>query len=169
MLRKWLIFSNFIVIMVIGGYLAYLTSTLIPIPGSKFLVMGPFLTLVLMIPLERFPKFGTLSLINLVFGMILLMLTPWMTLAIVVSGFTSDLIMLLPVKHWFKRVFSLGIYNLMSFYTSLYVTHVITGNLLYNVIGPIAMVAVGVLCLILGMTGAYLGRLINKKYLGKIN
>ncbi|GAU79144.1 hypothetical protein F3D3_3782 [Fusibacter sp. 3D3] len=130
--------------------------------------MGPFLTFVLMIPLERFPNFGTLSMINFIFGMILLILTPWMTLAIIISGFVSDLFMLIPVKHWFKRVFSLGIYNLMSFYTSLYVTHVITGNLLYNVVGPLMIVFIGVVCLVVGMCGAYFGRVVNQKYLSKI-
>jgi len=169
MLKKWLVISNFVVIMIIGGYLAYLLSTAIPLPGSKFLVMGPFLTFILMIPLERFPKFGTISVINFVFGMILFMLTPWMTLAILVSGTVSDLFMLIPSTHWFKRVFSLGIYNLLSFYTSLFVTNIITGNLLYNVVGPVAMTIVGLICFFMGMLGAYLGRKINIKYLSKIS
>lgn len=169
MLKKWLVFSNFVVIMVVGGYLAYLLSNVVPLPGSKFLVMGPFLTFILMIPLERFPKFGTISIINLVFGMILFILSPWMTLAVVSSGFTADFLMLIPSTHWLKRVLSLGIYNVMSFYTSLYVTNVITGNLLYNVVGPVTMAIVGLLCFLLGMLGAYLGRIVNIKYLNRIS
>lgn len=168
MLKKWLVFANFVVIMVIGGYLAYLLSTVIPIPGSKFLIMGPFLTLVLMIPLERYPKLGTLSIINLVFGLVLFMITPWMTLAIVVSGLAADLAMLFPTSHWIKRVVALGVYNTVSFGSTFYITNFITGNHLYVVVGPFMIAGILVLTFLAGVLGALAGRWIHMKYLRKV-
>lgn len=168
MLRKWLVFSNFVVIMVVGGYFAYFISTLIPIPGSKFITLGPFLTFVIMIPLERYPKFGTISIINIVFGLIMFMMSPWMTVAIIMSGILADLIMLSPINGWRKNVIALGVYNGLSFIISFWITNFVTGNLLYNVMGMKPLIVACILSFFTGAAGAYLGRRVSLRYLGHI-
>ena len=83
--KKITTFAIFIALMIVGGYILTFTSKSIPIPGSKFIVMGPYLTLVMILMLVRYPRFGTLSMINLVFGLLMVIFSPWMTLAIIIS------------------------------------------------------------------------------------
>ncbi|MBU3157569.1 hypothetical protein [Clostridium estertheticum] len=40
--------------------------------------------------LVSYPRFGTLSMINLVFGLLMVIFGPWMTLAIIISGVLAD-------------------------------------------------------------------------------
>lgn len=156
----------FAAVMVVGGYVMYTLSNLVPIPGSKFVFMGPYLTCVMMIPLIRYPRFGTLSLINLVFGGLMFIFSPWMTLAIVVSGILADCGMLLPVKLKVKQLWAMGIYNGMSMLTSFCVTNYITGNGLFRILNFQVLLVAFVLSIIAGSLGGYAGQVIHRKYLG---
>ena len=83
--------------MMVGGYILTFTSKSIPIPCNKFIVMSPYLTLVMILMLFSYPRFGTLSMIILVFGLLMVIFTPWMTLAIIISGVLADFTLLLPL------------------------------------------------------------------------
>ena len=155
----------FTALMIIGGYILYSISKLLPIPGSKFIVMGPYLTFVMILPLIRYPKFGTLSLINLVFGGIMVILSPWMMLAIVVSGILADCVMLLSIKIKVKQLLAMGIYNGISLLTSVYITNYVTGNVLYKIMNLKALLAAFTIAVITGALGGYCGLKIDKSYL----
>lgn len=168
MLKKLIIFAQFVVILIVGGYVAYVMSKGIPIPGGKFLMIGPFLTLVLMVLLERFPKYGSLTLVNAVFALVMIFVTPWMSAAILLSGALGDLVNLIPINHWIKRATSLGVYNLVSLLSSVYISIFVTGNVLYGLFTPTLLLIIGLLSFLLGFMGAAYGRKINAKYLSKI-
>jgi len=167
-MKRWLVYTNFVVIMVVGGYMLYLLSTAVPLPGSKFIFMGPFLTFVMMIPLERYPKFGTLSIINGIFGLVMLVISPWMTLAIIIAGVVSDLLMLLPIKMKIRCISALGVYNMVSLLVSVYITNSVTGNMLYEIVSPTALIVATIISFLTGALGANLGNYVNKKYLKHI-
>jgi len=165
MTRKITTFAIFIALMIIGGYILYFISTAIPIPGSKFIIMGPYITLVMSLPLIRYPRFGTLSLINLGFGGLMVIFSPWMTLAIVVSGIVADCVILLPIWAKAKQLLALGVYNGISLLTSVYITNYITGNQLYRIINLKALIVAFVIAVLTGILGGYAGQKIDKIYL----
>lgn len=165
MTRKITTFGIFIASMIVGGYILYFLSSLVPIPGSKFIVMGPYLTFSMTFLLIRYPRFGTLSLINLVFGGIMFILSPWMTLAILVSGVLADLMMILPIWLKAKLLLAMGVYNGVSLLTSFYISNYITGNALYKILNFEALLVGLALAVITGMLGGYMGLKVNKKYL----
>lgn len=165
MTRKITTLAIFAALMVVGGYFFYSISNIIPIPGSKFIVMGPYLTFVMIMPLIRYPKFGTLSLINMVFGGLMLIISPWMTLAIFVSGVLADIIMLIPIKQKVKQIVAMGIYNGVSLLTSFYVTNYITGNALYQILNINILIIALIIAFISGALGGYAGIYVDKKYL----
>jgi hypothetical protein len=47
--------------------------------------------------LVSYTRFGTLSMINLAFGLLMVIFSPWMTLAIIISGVLADFTLLLPL------------------------------------------------------------------------
>jgi hypothetical protein len=165
MAKKITMFGIFTALMVVGGYILYFISKIISIPGSKFIFMGLYLTLVMILPLNRYPRFGTLSLINLVFGGVMFILSPWMTLAIIVSGIISDFVMLLPIWKNVKPLLAMGVYNGMSFFTSFYISNYITGNLVYRILNFEVFLVVLVLTVITGILGGYAGLRLDKIYL----
>lgn len=165
MAKKITMFGIFTALMVVGGYILYFISKIISIPGSKFIFMGLYLTLVMILPLNRYPRFGTLSLINLVFGGVMFILSPWMTLAIIVSGIISDFVMLLPIWKNVKALLAMGVYNGMSFLTSFYISNYITGNLVYRILNFEVFLVVLVLTVITGILGGYAGLRLDKIYL----
>lgn len=165
MTKKITTIAIFTALMVVGGYIFYFISSTIPIPGSKFIFMGPYLTCVMVLPLIRYPNFGTLSLINLVFGGIMFILSPWMTLSIVVSGIVADFIMILPLWVKLKQLLSMGIYNGMSVLASFYISNYITGNVIYRVLSFKGLLIAVVLAIVTGVLGGYAGMKINKTYL----
>ena len=164
MTRRITTFAIFTALMVVGGYIFYLISSAIPIPGSKFVFMGPYLTCVMSSLLIRYPRFGTLSLINMVFGGIMFILSPWMTLAIIVSGVVADFIMILPIWMKAKQLLSMGVYNGMSVLTSFYVGTYITGNVIYKILDLKVLIIAVVLAVITGIFGGYMGLKLNKRF-----
>lgn len=165
MARKIATIGIFTAAMIVGGYVLYFISSLIPIPGSKFIIIGPYLTFAMTMPLIRYPRFGTLSLINLAFGGIMIIMSPWMTLAIIVSGLLADLMMLLPIWLKLKQVIAMGVYNGVSLLTSFYISNYITGNALYKILNFESLLVGVVLAVLTGILGGYMGLQVNKKYL----
>lgn len=165
MTRKVTTFAIFIALMIVGGYILYSISKVLPIPGSKFIVMGPYLTFVMILPLIRYPRFGTLSLINLAFGGLMVILSPWMTLAIVISGILADCALLLPIQVKAKQLLAMGVYNGISLLTSVYITTYITGNTLYKIINLKVLVVAFVISAVTGALGGYAGLKVDKSYL----
>lgn len=165
MTKKLTTFAIFTALMVVGGYIFYFISSSIPIPGSKFIFMGPYLTCVMILPLIRYPKFGTLSLINLAFGGIMFILSPWMTVAIVVSGIIADFIMLIPIAMKIRQVLSMGIYNGMSLLTSFFISNYVTGNALYKVLDFQGVLIAFLVSVGAGIVGGYAGMRIDSTYL----
>lgn len=165
MTKKITTFGIFTALMVVGGYILYFVSRAIPIPGSKFIFMGPYLTFVMILPLIRYPRFGTITLINLAFGGVMFILSPWMTLAIIVSGIAADIIMLLPIWMKIKQLLSMGVYNGMSALTSFYVSNYITGNMINEIFSFKSLLVLLVLAIITGILGGYAGLKVDKIYL----
>ncbi len=165
MTRKITFFGIFTASMLVGGYMLYFMSKLMPIPGSKFIIMGSYLTFVMSLPLIRYPNYGTLTLINLVLGGIMFVVSPWMMLAIVLAGIVADFIMLLPIGLKSKQVLAMGVYNGVSLLTSIYISNYVTGNVLYKLLNFQGTLVIVALSVFTGMIGGYMGIKVNKKYL----
>lgn len=165
MAKKLTTITLFTVLMLVGGYVLYFISNILPLPGSKFIVMGPYLTFVMTIPVIRYPRFGTISIMNCVFGGLMLIYTPWMTLAIVLSGIAADFMMLLPIKQKGRLLMSMGLYNGMSLLTSVVITNFITGNAIYRIMNIPVLLGVFILAFITGSVGGYAGIKLNNRYL----
>ena len=155
-----------VVLLVAGGYLLYYMSLFFPVPGSKFIIMGAYLSLVIYFPMKKVKKLGTIALVSIIFGGILSVFTLFMGLAIIATGLLTDLTTLI-IGRGYKNegviIVSAAAYAFYSFMTSIYITNVISGNMLYDVVSIKVFVLVGIIIFILGLIGAKVGQMIYKR------
>lgn len=158
--REMTFVSLLVATLVAGGYVMYLLSRVVPVPGSKFLVMAPYLALMMFIAIKRLNSAWAMTLVSLVFGAVISVFALVMGLAIVAAGIASDLTRrLLPGGSRTPAMLCLhaALYPLWSFWLSLAISHYVTGSLLYGAIGPWPLLWGGVLVYALGLAGAGVG------------
>lgn len=149
-----------IILLISGGYFIYYMSLLFPVPGSKFIIMSPYLSLVLFFPIKKIKKIGIMSLISIIFGLILSTFTFFMGLAIITTGILADLTTFIFLRNYKtnkKIIISASFYPVYAYITSIYITNFVTGNVLYNVVELNIFILVGILIYILGIIGSFIG------------
>jgi hypothetical protein len=155
-----------VVLLIAGGYLLYYMSLFFPVPGSKFIVMGAYLSLVVYFPMKKVNKLGTIALVSIIFGSILSIFTFFMGIAIILTGLLTDLTTFI-IGRGYKNetviLVSAAAYAFYSFMTSIYVTNVVSGNMLYDVVSIKAFLIVGFIIFILGLFGAKVGQMIYRR------
>lgn len=155
-----------VVLLIAGGYLLYYMSLFFPIPGSKFIMMATYLSLVVYFPMKKVNKLGTIALISIIFGGILSIFTFFMGLAIIVTGLLTDVTTLI-IGRGYKNesviIISAASYALYSFITSIYTTNILSGNMLYNVVSIKMFIIVGIFIFSLGLIGAKIGQILYKR------
>ncbi len=155
-----------VVLLIAGGYLLYYMSLFFPVPGSKFIIMGTYLSLVVYFPMKKVNKLGTIALVSIIFGGILSIFTLFMGVAIILTGLLTDLTTLV-IGRGYKNerviLLSAAAYAFYSFMTSVYITNVVSGNMLYDVVSINVFLIVGFIIFILGFIGAKIGQMIYKR------
>lgn len=153
-------------LLIVGGVVLYYLSKVLPLPGAKFLLMAPYLTIVLYYPVKRSPKPGTITVINLGFAALLSLVSLFMGIAIVLSGILTDLTVILLFKSYdteFKRRIGISFYPAYAMLTSLFITDFITGKHLYGNFGLWPVIIMTVATFVLGYGGAILGSVIERR------
>ncbi|MBP2026908.1 energy-coupling factor transport system substrate-specific component [Acetoanaerobium pronyense] len=146
--------------LLVGGYMLYILSKTIPLPGSKFLVMAPYLSLVMYLSLKHTRRPWTMTIISTVFGIVISIFSLFMGIAIIGAGIFSDLTGLIIPNHYSTErsiKIASSSYAFWSFAVSLFITDFVTGNILYGVFGPITFIFMGVLIFSLGYLGTLFG------------
>ncbi len=153
-------------LLIVGGVVLYYLSKIIPIPGAKFLLMAPYLTIVLYYPVIRSPKPGTITVINLGFAALLSLVSLFMGIAIVLSGMLTDLTVIILFRRYdtpWKRRLGIAFYPAYAMLTSLFITDFITGKHLYGNFGIWPVLLMTLATYILGVGGAIMGDIIEKR------
>ncbi|MBN2794137.1 MAG: hypothetical protein JXR88_01925 [Clostridia bacterium] len=153
---------------VIGGGLAlYLTSSMIPIPGFKYIMLSPLLSLTIYILQRRITKKSTILKFGLTFSFLMSVINLYMGLAIFITTVLTYLTQL--IIRWQPPIIS-GIF--FSFYTgfvSLLISKYLIGGI-FQEITLIAMGVVGLFCSLFGWIGVVLGHkvyehiILNKRF-----
>ncbi len=146
--------------LVAGGWALYLVGRLLPVPGGKFLVMAPYLALIMFVAIDRLQMRWTMSLLSAIFAAVLSVFTPIMSVAILAAGLLSDMTgHLIPgkVHRIFRTCLVAALYPMWSFLLSLLASNYLTGNVLFGRVGtgPL-LVGVG-LSYLLGLAGTVVG------------
>lgn len=150
-----------VILLITGGYILYTISLIFPIPGSKFIIMSIYLSLILYFLLKKIKRIGIASLISVIFGLILSLFNIFMGLAIISTGLLTDLttyILFKSYKTELSLLISAALYSFFSYITSIYTTNFISGNLLYKIVDIKIFIIIGGIIFILGFIGAKIGQ-----------
>lgn len=138
--------------IIAGGFGIFQLSLIFPFPGTKYILMAPFLSMMFMIVQTKVDRKFVLIKSGIVFGLIMSLMNLYMGVTILVTSILAQgTSLLLPVEnkyYWGSSLFSA--------YTG-FCALVISKYLIGGVFGQISMVwitAVGLICFVFGLAGA---------------
>jgi len=155
-----------VAVLVAGGYVLYVLSKAMPIPGGKFLVMGPYLSLIMLIALLRLKSVWSMTFVSLPFAVVISAFTPVMGAAIISAGILSDITgrLLFGTKLSDLRLcLRAALYPMWAIVLSLSISDYLTGNLLYGKAGLQPLILGAILAYALGIVGAFAGLSVTRR------
>ncbi|MBF7095508.1 MptD family putative ECF transporter S component [Alkalibacter mobilis] len=145
---------------VVVGYVFYLAGSLFPVPGYKFVVFAPFLSFMMYIPVRKIRKMGVMTIVNLVFGLLMSMVSLIMSIAIISAGITAELVAWLIFRNYEtekKSILAVAIYPVSAVLCASAASNYFTGNAIYRLSGGWKfLIGLSVLIYLLGVFGAYM-------------
>lgn len=146
-----------IAIIIGGGIGIYMTSGLVPIPGTKYAIMAPFLSIVLYVVLSQIKSVYTISKLGIVFGVIMTTITPLMGVAIFFTTIMTQLSILVFKTDESRAFYGSIFFSVYTGISGLFITGLrIWGHNIALLIA--AILIIGLLCGALGTIGALTAR-----------
>lgn len=164
--RDTTFFALLLSALIAGGYVLFIISRTIPVPGFKYVIMAPYFALVLMFLMAKVPRKGAILLFNAGFAGIMSFITPVMGFAILSTGAMTEGVFILlskGIKKPTQHMITASSYSAFAVLTSILFTYWLTNIQVYEIIGPIGTAALTALAFILGAIGAYVGLVIRKR------
>lgn len=146
--------------LIAGGFAIFQISMFFPIPGIKYILMSPYLSMVIFILLSKVNDKFTLLKIGFTFGLIMMMINMYMGLTIVLTSILSQ-ISINYLKNSFKISFGAVLFSVYAGISALFVSKYIIGGV-FKEISNIWLLITGLICMIFGVIGVYLAKKIIK-------
>ena len=144
--------------LIVGGYAIYFVSAHIPLPGMKYTVMAPFLSMLMGIALVILDQKYSVLWINLVFGCIMFLVNPYMGVSIILVGLLTQMsAFLIPEKCVFKKQAVAALYSAFVASIALSVSFLFIASEIYETVSLAYIFLLGGLGFALGWVGAGFG------------
>jgi len=143
--------------LIAGGAVIYQMSTVFPIPGFKYMMMAPYLSMVIYILLVKIGRRSALLYIGTVFALVMVVMNMFMSLSIIITTLLSHVTSSL-VTDPYKRAFVSAIF--FSGYTgsvALLVSKYLIGGVFMEM-SILWIISVGIMCLAFASFGVVLAR-----------
>ena len=148
------------------GFGIFQLSLIFPVPGTKYILMAPFLSMMFMIVQTKIDRKYVLIKLGIVFGLIMLIMNLYMGVSILMTSILAQgTSLILPIKNKYFWGSSL-----LSAYTGLCAL-VISKYLIGGVYGQISIMwimAVGLFSFVFGLTGAFYAKRIMNYLKGNV-
>lgn len=150
--------------IIVGGYGIIILSRPLAIPGMKYIMMAPYLSMVLMILMNKIESKYVIVKSNAVFAMIMMMINVYMGIAILLSGALTQGVQLLLIRKnkWTKR-FVCSSYASFVLLTALPISKYLIGGAVFEAIENNWIVIAAVIAFILGYIGTLMGDFISER------
>lgn len=154
-----------VALIVVLGFIFYFSSYILPLPGSKFIMMAPFLAFMYTIPLVKINKKGVILVISLLFAVMMSFITIIMGIAILSAGILTEITFNFLKKYKKKDqiIFSTPFFPLYSFLSFILLSELILGHQLINKISGLIFIIMGIVIYALGILGSKAAIKLNKK------
>jgi len=150
--------------IIVGGYGILVLSAPFALPGIKFIMMAPYLSMIMMILLQRIEDPYMILKINAVFALIMMSINLFMGLSIALSGLSTQILQkLLGVKTSFKMKLIASAYSAFVVLTALPISKYFIGGAVFEAIENRWIVIAACLAFFVGFVGSLVGIFINKR------
>lgn len=154
-------------LIVVVGFLFYFLSYIFPVPGSKFILLAPFLSFMFSIPVNIIKKKGVIFVLSLLFAIFMSIINVFMGAAIFSAGLLTEIssLFLNKINKNKKTLYSTAFFPFYSF-----LTFVITSKFLlgHNFINHDSILLISLLAIIIYILG-YWGSVISLKFIDRIS
>lgn len=154
-----------VALIVVLGFVFYFSSYILPLPGSKFLMMAPFLAFMYTFPLIKINKKGVILILSLLFAIIMSFITLIMGVAILSAGILTEI-----TSYIFKNknreteiVFSTAFFPLYSYLSFIFLSEFMLGYNLLSENTSLLLIIIGAVIYILGVLGSKSAIKVNDK------
>ena len=144
-----------------GGFFILQLSMVFPIPGVKYIMMSPFISLVIFILLYRLSSIYAILKIGLVFAAIMMLINLFMGAAIITTALMTQLT-ILPIKsHKIRAYLGAVCFSGYTGLSALTFSKYLIGGIFSEI--PLAwLVLTGVICLLFGGLGVLIANRLMK-------
>lgn len=143
--------------LLIGGLLILQVSMILPIPGVKYIMMAPYMSMTLYILLDKLRTPYALLKIGAVFAGLMTIINVFMGLAILLTTLCTYLTTLIKKDERVRNAIGATFFSVYTGLTALMIPKYLMGGVFANVTWQWILLA-AVLCGILGTLGTYLAR-----------
>lgn len=151
-----------VAVLIAGGYAIFILSSLFPLPGVKYLLMTPYLSLIITVVLKTIHTRYVVLKINTVFALIMSIINIYMGLAILLTGICAQVVVMLLGSFKYGVQLSAASYSAFTVGSALLVSRFLIGGVFEHIsVGWIATAAV--LAFAMGLLGSILGNQIAYK------
>ena len=145
--------------LISGGIVIYQISAFLPIPGLKYILMAPYLSIVMYILLAKIGKPYTLLMVGLVFALVMVTVNVFMSIAILITTLLTQFSMFFMGS--VKNFGGAALFSANTGLCALVVSKYMIGGIFAD-IPTIWMGYTGLICLVFGVFGAMMGQKIMK-------
>ncbi|MBC7960561.1 MAG: hypothetical protein H7X94_11880 [Vallitaleaceae bacterium] len=149
--------------LISGGYVIFLASGLFPLPGIKYILMSPYLSLIIAIVMINVKTRWVVLKINTVFAMIMAIINIYMGLAIFLTGACTQIVATLTGSSKFQVQITASFYSSFTVGIALLVSKLFIGGAVFEKISPIWIASAVLLAFVLGAIGSIFGTHIAHK------
>lgn len=146
-----------VAVLISGGYAIFFISKLFPLPGVKYLMMAPFLSIVVYVMLMKVEARLTILMMGSVFGIIMGIMNIYMGIAILMTAVLSQ-VCLWPVKNQKFRAYLGGmLFPGFTGLTALWVSKYMIGGIFEDISLP-WVIMTGITCTLIGAISSLMAR-----------
>lgn len=150
-----------VAVLIAGGYLIYAISQMMPLPGFKYMMMAPYMSMVMYVLQERIKSDYAFVFIGLIFAAVMTIINVFMGLAILSTTILSHLSALVVRDRKQKNQVRAVLFSGFTGLTSLLISKYMIGGVFVHIRLSWSF-AVGMICSILGIFGILMGKKIMK-------
>ncbi len=144
--------------LIAGGYGIFMLSSLFPLPGIKYLLMTPYLSMMIAFVMKTIRTQFVIIKINTVFALIMAMINIYMGLAIFLTGVGAQSVAILSKSFKFTVYLSAAAYSAFTVSSALLVSKLLIGGPVFEVISLQWILTAACIAFAFGLLGSALGQ-----------
>jgi len=154
-----------VALIIVLGFIFYFSSYILPLPGSKFIMMAPFLAFMYTFPLIKINKNGVILILSLLFAIMMSFITVFMGIAILSAGILTEITSYIFKKYKRKTeiVFSTAFFPFYSFISFIILSEFLLGYKLLSENSSWLLIIIGITIYCLGLLGSKTAIKVNDK------